>query len=113
MAYGLKASSCDPLKNYIVKFYVIGSHLEISTILKIWADYNFATKAFLQLWSMNLLLNYFRTYSQKKKKKKPHGIWLAFLLTVTLILKQDLFWSCVSGKSQRNKVQELHNNYYY
>ena len=44
------------LNNNIVRFSAIRSYFKIKHHFEIWADYNFATKAFLHLLSMNLHL---------------------------------------------------------
>ena len=71
-------SNCDKdylLNNKILRFNAFGSYLEIKCHFEIW-DCNFATKAFLHLWSiifhLNTIadLNHTHTHKQTNKTKQ-------------------------------------------
>ena len=71
--------NCDKdyiLNNNMLRFYAFGGYLEIKRHFEIWADYNFATKAFLHLWRIDFHLNNIADFNHKK----THGIWKLFIL---------------------------------
>ena len=58
------------LNNNIMRFYAFGSYLEIKRHFEIWEDYNFATKAFLHLWSISFHLNTIADLDHKKQNTR-------------------------------------------